>query len=175
MSPKYLQTLMQGKCNPKRTHSLQSLKSMFSAGAPLPSAIYAYVRNYIKHVFIHNGSGGTDVCASFMGGCTVLPIYAGVIQVPYLGFAIEAAGEDGQKLTEGLGDLVIARPAPNMPLGLVGDDKEKTKFRETYFNHYSSRCIWYHADYGQFYVKAFSEGRRNADIGVQLKSTSMVA
>ncbi|CAD6587745.1 MAG: acetoacetyl-CoA synthetase [Cyphobasidiales sp. Tagirdzhanova-0007] len=118
-----------------------------SAGAPLPSAIYAYVRNYIKHVFIHNGSGGTDVCASFMGGCTVLPIYAGVIQVPYLGFAIEAAGEDGQKLTEGLGDLVIARPAPNMPLGLVGDDKEKTKFRETYFNHYSSRCIWYHADY----------------------------
>lgn len=89
------------------------------------------------------------MCAAFIGAIPVLPIKAGLIQGPYLGFAIEACQEDGMPVKVGLGDLVISRPAPNMPLGFLGDDEKKSRFMDAYFNHYPKRSVWYHADYSK--------------------------
>lgn len=149
ISPRYLQILYSESLRPAKTHSLTHLTSIFSAGSPLTSEIYAYIRDDIKDVFIHNGSGGTDICGVCVGAIPVLPIRAGVIQGPYLGFAIEACGDDGYPVKEGLGDLVIGKPAPNMPLGFLGDDEKMSRFKNSYFNQYSSRCVWYHADYSR--------------------------
>lgn len=57
ISPRYLQILSQDGVKPKDTHRIESLRSIFSAGSPLKAELYHYVRDNIKDVFIHNGSG----------------------------------------------------------------------------------------------------------------------
>jgi acetoacetyl-CoA synthetase len=110
--------------------------------------MYAYVKNNIKFLFINNGSGGTDVCAGLVGSCPTLPIYPGVVQVPFLGCAIAAFDDDGNNVDVGEGELVITRPMPMMPLGFLGDS-DRSRLRDTYFNHYPGKTIWYHADHSK--------------------------
>lgn len=149
LSPRYLQILATEGVVPKKTHKLKYLRSLFTAGSPVKPEMYEYCRDCIKNdIFMNNGTGGTDVCSAFLGACPWLPIYAGVIQVPMLGMNIECFDDNAQPLTNGEeGDMVITVPFPNMPLGLLGDDENKTKLKETYFNHYTQRCVWYQADY----------------------------
>lgn len=56
-SPRYLQILYQDGVSPKKTHDLSSLDSIFTAGSPLKPELYHYVREEVKDVFLHNGSG----------------------------------------------------------------------------------------------------------------------
>lgn len=49
-------------------------------------------------------------------------------------------------MKEGLGDMVIAKPVPNMPLGLLGDE-DRSLLKSTYFSQYPQRKVWYHADF----------------------------
>jgi acetoacetyl-CoA synthetase len=124
---------------------------IFSAGSPLKADIYEFIRNDIKDVFISNGTGGTDICSVFLGSCPVLPMYQGVIQCPFLGVALACFDENGNPYTQGEeGDLVITQPFPNAPLGLLGDDENKTKLKDTYYNQYPGRTAWYQADYRKF-------------------------
>lgn len=62
-SPRFLQVLLQGGFRPKETHRLRELDAITTAGSPLKPELYDYIKDHIKHVFINNGSGGTDVCA----------------------------------------------------------------------------------------------------------------
>ena len=84
-----------------------------------------------------------------MGGVPDLPIYAGSLQAPVLGVALEAWDDDGKRAHGGEGDLVVTKPYPMMPLGFLGDDESQTRFRDTYFNHYSHTKVWYHADHSE--------------------------
>jgi len=93
--------------------------------------------------------GGTDVCAGLVGAVPDLPMYAGVMQAPMLGAAIEAWDDDGERVPVGEGDLVITKPYAMMPLGFLGDDEKQTRFNEAYFNHYSNKTVWYHADHSR--------------------------
>lgn len=148
LSPRYLQILLQEGYKPRETHSLKSLKTIFSAGSPLKAELYDFIRNDIKDVFINNGSGGTDVCAAFIGANPILPIYAGVIQCPMLGIKLECFDDVGKPVKEGEeGDLVISAPFPNLPLAFLGDDEKGTKLKSTYFTHYPDKTVWYQADY----------------------------
>lgn len=150
LSPRYLQLLLQDGLKPRETHKLTSLKTIFSAGSPLKPELYEFFRRDIKDVFIHNGSGGTDVCAGFIGAIPILPVYQGVIQGPMLGVAAECFDENGNPYTNGEeGDLVLTRPLPNMPIGFLGDDVSDTKLRETYFTHFPKKTAWYQADYSE--------------------------
>lgn len=150
LSPRYLQVLLQAGIRPKDTHKLTYLRSMFSAGSPLKPELYEYFRDAIKDIFLHNGSGGTDTCAGFIGAIPTLPIYQGVIQGPMLGVSVECFDENGNAYTNGEeGDLVLTRPIPNMPIMLLGDDENFTRLRETYFNHFPNKTAWYQADYSK--------------------------
>ena len=150
LSPRYLQILLQEGYKPRETHSLKSLKTIFSAGSPLKAELYEFIRNDIKDVFINNGSGGTDVCAAFIGANPILPIYAGVIQCPMLGIKLECFDDAGKPVKEGEeGDLVISAPFPNLPLAFLGDDEKGTKLKSTYFTHYPDQTVWYQADYSE--------------------------
>ncbi|KAK9896753.1 acetoacetyl-CoA synthase [Cystobasidium minutum MCA 4210] len=148
LSPRYLQVLLQGNLRPNRSHKTSSLRSICSAGSPLKPDLYEYIKSAIGHVYIQNVSGGTDVCAGLVGGCPVLPIYAGKIQCAWLGVALVAYGEDGSPVPQGgEGDLVIEKPMPFMPLGFLGDDANDSRLKDAYFNHYSHTSVWYHADH----------------------------
>jgi len=150
LGPRYLQIIYTEGYIPKETHSLKSLKTIASAGSPLKPELYRFIKDSIKHVYINNTSGGTDVCGGFVGACPVLPAYAGLIQCPLLGIALESWNDDGRPVALGEeGDMVITKPFPNMPIGLLGDDAEDSRLRDTYFNHYPGRTVWYQGDFVQ--------------------------
>ena len=61
-------------------------------------------------------SGGTDVAASYVGACPIQPVYAGEMQCRYLGTAVYAMDDDGRILDDEVGELVVTKPMPSMPL-----------------------------------------------------------
>jgi len=54
---------------------------------------------------------------------------------------------DGRAVVDELGELVIRRPMPSMPLGFWGD-ADGSRFREAYFDMYPG--IWRHGDWVRF-------------------------
>jgi acetoacetyl-CoA synthetase len=48
-----------------------------------------------RDVHLASISGGTDLCGCFVGGDPTLPVYAGEIQGPALGMAVEVWDERG--------------------------------------------------------------------------------
>ena len=83
-------------------------------------------------------SGGTDVCTAFVGGCIVRPVYEGEIQCRALGCALYCLDEDGNKLENEEGEMVITEPMPCMPI-YFWNDEEKVRYNESYFEMYGSR------------------------------------
>ncbi len=89
-------------------------------------------------------SGGTDVCTAFVGSCPTLPVRAGEIQCRYLGAAVEAYDEGGRPVTDEVGELVVTRPMPSMPVSFWGDD-DGTRYRSSYFDRFPG--VWCHGDW----------------------------
>ena len=151
LGPRYLQVLQQSKVIVNKTHQLVNLRTILSTGSPMSSELYSFVKETIKHVFIQNVSGGTDICGGLVGGCQVLPVFTGVIQVPLLGVALECWDEDGKQVAKGeQGDLVVTQRLPNMPLGLLGDDEKRSRLVATYYNHYKNEVVWYQGDHSMY-------------------------
>src|SRR4029079_19534587 len=85
--------------------------------------------------WLFSTSGGTDLCTAFVGGVPVLPVYEGELQARALGAAVESWDPDGQPLTGAVGELVISRPMPSMPL-YFWNDEDGARYREAYFDVY---------------------------------------
>ena len=84
-------------------------------------------------------SGGTDVCAAFVGAVPLLPGARGRDHLPLLGCAVEAFDADGAPCPPGVqGELVVTEPMPSMPVGFWGD-ADGAKLRAAYFDDYPGR------------------------------------
>ncbi|KAF8770351.1 Acetoacetyl-CoA synthetase like protein [Argiope bruennichi] len=59
----------------------------------------------------------------------------GEIPCPTLGFDLDCLDDSGNSVLGEIGELVIKKPAPSLPLGLWGDT-DGSRFRETYFSKY---------------------------------------
>jgi acetoacetyl-CoA synthetase len=94
---------------------------------------------------MHVGSGGTDVCSGFTGGSPTLPIYAGEHQHRNLGVAAYAFNDAGEPVTGEVGEMVITRPLPSMPVKFWGDDENMTRYKATYFDEWPG--IWRQGDF----------------------------
>jgi acetoacetyl-CoA synthetase len=81
----------------------------------------------------------------------------GEIGAPLLGVSAFAFDESGRAVTNQLGELVITRPMPSMPLFLWGDTRREQQ-RESYFDVYPG--IWRHGDW-----VVFNERRGAAILG----------
>ncbi|MEY3051636.1 MAG: hypothetical protein RLY31_1421 [Bacteroidota bacterium] len=130
---------------PARRFDLSRLRSIGSTGSPLPPDAFDYVYEHIKRdVWLCSMAGGTDVCTAWVGGCPLLPVHRGEIQCRCLGAALEAWNEAGQAVTETVGELVVTRPMPSMPVFFWGDDHHE-RYRNSYFDVYPG--IWRHGDW----------------------------
>ncbi|CAI8703554.1 acetoacetate-CoA ligase [Bacillus cereus VDM021] len=98
-------------------------------------------------VWLVSTSGGTDVCTAFVGGSPILPVYAGEIQTRSLGANVQSFDDEGNSITNEVGELVITSPMPSMPIYLWGDDNNK-RYLESYFEMYPG--IWRHGDWIKF-------------------------
>ena len=124
---------------------LSALRSVSSTGSPLPQEGFDYVYEKIKKdLWLCSMSGGTDVCTAFVGGCSLLPVYEGEIQCRALGCEMYALDENGNRITDEVGEMVITRPMPSMPV-FFWNDKQFEKYLSSYFETYPG--IWRHGDW----------------------------
>jgi acetoacetyl-CoA synthetase len=131
--------------------AMPRLRSMGSTGSPLPVEGFEWVYDKLGDVWLFSTSGGTDLCTAFVGACPVLPVYAGELQARCLGAAVEAWDEEGRPLVDEVGELVITRPMPSMPL-FLWNDPDGQRYRSSYFDMYPG--VWRHGDW----IKITSRG-----------------
>lgn len=130
---------------PNDKYSFSYLKSISSTGAPLPPDGFDWIYNKIKEdLWLVSMSGGTDVCTAFVGGVPTEPVYQGEIQARALGVSLYAFDEAGQALSNEVGEMVITKPMPSMPI-YFWNDPDKERYQASYFNTYPS--IWRHGDW----------------------------
>jgi acetoacetyl-CoA synthetase len=132
--------------------SLSSLTAVGSTGSPLSPEGFQWIYDELgEDTWLFSTSGGTDMCTAFVGGVPTLPVYLGELQGRMLGASVEAWDPDGQPLIDEVGELVITRPMPSMPLFLWGD-LDGSRYRESYFDMYPG--VWRHGDW----IKITSRG-----------------
>ncbi|TML33001.1 MAG: acetoacetate--CoA ligase [Actinobacteria bacterium] len=130
---------------PRQLTDVSRIRGIGSTGAPLPAEGFHWVYEAVGgHVLLSSLSGGTDVCTGFVGGSPLLPVYAGEISCRCLGARVEAFNDRGEPILGQLGELVITRPMPSMPVGFWGDATGE-RYREAYFSVYPG--VWRHGDW----------------------------
>ena len=124
---------------------LSALRAVGSTGSPLSPEGFQWVYDQLgSDTWLFSTSGGTDLCTAFVGGVPTLPVYLGELQARALGASVEAWDPDGQPLIDEVGELVITRPMPSMPMFFWGDESGE-RYRESYFEMYPG--IWRHGDW----------------------------
>lgn len=130
---------------PREYGDFGRLRSVSSTGSPLPQEGFDYVYESIKKdIWLCSMSGGTDVCTAFVGGCPLLPVYEGEIQCRALGCDLYALDEDGNKIWDEVGEMVITKPMPSMPVYFWNDESFE-KYHSSYFETYPG--VWRHGDW----------------------------
>jgi acetoacetyl-CoA synthetase len=144
-SASYIAGCINDDVEPKQGRNLRALRAVGSTGSPLPPGGFAWVyENVGSDTWSFSASGGSDVCTAFLGGCPLLPVHAGELQRRVLGPAIESWDEHRRPLRDDVGELVITRPMPCMPVALWGD-RDGTRYRDSYFSVYPG--VWRHGDW----------------------------
>jgi acetoacetyl-CoA synthetase len=162
VSAKFIDALRKAGAAPATTHDLGSLRTICSTGSPLSIDGFAYVYDAVKRdVHLASIAGGTDLCACFVGGDPTSPVYAGEIQRPALGMAVDAFDDAGVSLAGQVGiagELVCIAPFPSMPLGFWADGTADVpdaqhpgpRYRAAYFERFAAEHpegVWAHGDF----------------------------
>jgi acetoacetyl-CoA synthetase len=144
----YLLACMKAGLRPAADHDLSRLRGIGSTGSPLPPEGFRWVYDAVvadgQELILGSFSGGTDLCTGFLGPCPLLPVRAGVISGRCLGAAVEAYDGAGHPVTGEVGELVITRPMPSMPVGFWNDPGDE-RYRDSYFADYPG--VWRHGDW----------------------------
>jgi len=120
------------------------IRSIGATGSPLPEEGYRWLMEQFDDVMIAAISGGTDVASAYVGASPTLPVFAGEMQCRYLGTAVYAMGDDGELLDDEVGELVVTKPMPSMPLYFWNDEGGE-RYRDSYFDVFPG--IWRHGDW----------------------------
>ena len=141
----YFANCMKAGIEPRKLARLDSLRTVGSTGSPLPAEAFAWIYEQLgDDILLASISGGTDVAAAFVGASPILPLYAGEMQCRGLGVAVYAMDEQGRPLTDEVGELVVTKPMPSMPLYFWNDPQGK-RYHESYFDTYPG--WWRHGDW----------------------------
>jgi acetoacetyl-CoA synthetase len=139
-SPGYLQACAKAAVHPAAHHDLHALRTLGVTGSVVPANTYEWVHDEVgDRIALASLTGGTDVVSAFAGSAPTVPIWAGEISVPCLGVALEAWDMSGQPVRDRVGELVITRPMPSMPLYFWNDD-DGSRYRSAYFDTYPG--VW---------------------------------
>jgi acetoacetyl-CoA synthetase len=141
----YLVACMKAGLSPGREVALPALRGIGSTGSPLPPEAFGWVYQQVKgDVLLGSFSGGTDLCTGFVGPSPLLPVRAGIISGRCLAAAVQAYDDEGKPVTGEVGELVITKPMPSMPVGFWNDPGD-VRYRESYFERYPG--VWRHGDW----------------------------
>jgi acetoacetyl-CoA synthetase len=136
---------MKSETVPAEGRDLSALQAVGSTGSPLTPEGFKWIYDQLgDEIWLFSTSGGTDLCTAFVGGVPTLPVYLGELQARSLGASVEAWDPDGKPLVDEVGELVITKPMPSMPIYFWGDS-DGSRYRESYFEPYPG--VWRHGDW----------------------------
>ena len=181
VSAKYVDSVHKAGVRPAESHDLTALRTVCSTGSPLSEEGFRWVYELLKaDVHLASISGGTDLCGCFVGGDPTRAVYAGEIQGPALGMAVQVFDVDGTAITEPghKGELVCTRPFPSVPVGFWGDDAAGSKFNAAYFDRFPG--VWAHGDFASWTSRGgmIIHGRSDATLnagGVRIGTAEIYA
>jgi acetoacetyl-CoA synthetase len=144
-SAPYVQSCLKAHLKPAQEYDLSALRAIGSTGAPLSDDGFRWIADEIgSGVQICSVSGGTDLCTAFVGAAPDVPVWLGELSCRCLGAAVEAYDENGQPVVEQVGELMITKPMPSMPV-FFWNDEDGSRLREAYFEEYPGK--WRHGDW----------------------------
>jgi acetoacetyl-CoA synthetase len=146
-SARYIDSCRKAGIRPRQTHRLTSLRALLSTGSPLlPESFDHVYENWKPDLHLASISGGTDICACFLGGVPTLPVRRGELQGPMLGMDMATFDSDGRQVTGVPGELVSRVAHPSMPLSFWGDTANQ-RYRAAYFERFPG--VWAHGDFAE--------------------------
>ena len=152
-SAPFIHACLKAGLHPGQDYDLSRLRSVGSTGAPLSPEGFGWVYEMVKDdVLLASVSGGTDLCAAFIGSCPLLPVTAGELQCRYLGARVEAFDVHGRPVVDEVGEVVITAPMPSMPI-YFWNDPDGERYRSSYFEMFPG--VWRHGDW----IKVTPDGR----------------
>src|ERR1700754_4817461 len=144
-SASYIGACMKAGVEPTSGRDLSALRALGSTGAPLSPEGFRWIADEVgADVQICSVSGGTDLCPAFVGSAPDVPVWLGELSCRTLGAAVAAYDEQGKELIDEVGELVITRPMPSMPIYLW-NDPDGTRLHEGYYEPYPN--TWRHGDW----------------------------
>ncbi|MGV0790377.1 acetoacetate--CoA ligase [Mycolicibacterium sp. XJ1819] len=144
-SPAYVLGCAKAGAVPRRDHDLSALRTVGITGSSLPPSTSLWLRDNVgERVQVSSISGGTDVVSAFIGGVPTVPVWPGELSAPYLGVALDAWDEAGNPVRDEVGELVITKPMPSMPVRFW-NDADGSRYRSAYFETYPG--VWRHGDW----------------------------
>jgi acetoacetyl-CoA synthetase len=144
-SPGYVLGCAKAGAVPRAEHDLSALRTVGITGSSLPPSSSLWLRDNVgEHVQVASISGGTDVVSAFIGGVRTVPVWPGELSAPYLGVALDAWDESGRPVRGEVGELIITKPMPSMPIAFW-NDADGSRYRGAYFEMFPG--VWRHGDW----------------------------
>ena len=175
-SPTFIQMMKSTGVEPMKICDLSLLESIVVSGAPSSPETFAWLYRHVKRdLWVTSQSGGTEICSAFVGAVPLLPVYAGEIQARLLGMDVHVWNDDGREVVDAVGELVVTRPFPSMPVAFWNDPGDRG-YRESYFEHFAG--VWRHGDFikinrrGGCYIYGRSDSTLNRH-GVRIGSAEI--
>ena len=149
-SAPYLQACQKAGITPGADHDLSALRVLGSTGSPLSPEQFTWLAGTLgEQVQISSMSGGTDVCTAFLASAPTVPVWLGELSCAALGVDVHAVDADGADMARSddpadVGELVVDRPMPSMPVSFWADP-DGSRLREAYYADFPGR--WRHGDW----------------------------
>jgi acetoacetyl-CoA synthetase len=143
MSPAYIAACRKAGVDPAAGN--QALVRVGVSGSTFPADSFRWLSACLgPGVQISSISGGTDVVSAFVGSAPNTPVWAGELSARYLGVALEAWDASGRPVVGEVGELVVTRPMPSMPVAFWADP-DGSRYRDAYFETFPG--VWRHGDW----------------------------
>ncbi|MBF6330479.1 acetoacetate--CoA ligase [Nocardia transvalensis] len=144
-SPGYVLACIKAGVVPRRDHDLSALRTVGITGASLPASSSLWLADNVgERVQVSSISGGTDVVSAFLGGVPTVPVWPGELSVRFLGAAVDSWDPTGHPIRGEVGELVITKPMPSMPVKFW-NDPDGSRYRSAYFDMFPG--VWRHGDW----------------------------
>ena len=160
LSPTLVRALIPHGEKPFRAHDLSSLRLFGSTGEPWNPDPWMWLFQNVGggNLPIINYSGGTEISGGILMGNPILPLKPTAFSGPCPGIAADVFDEQGNSVTNQVGELVIKSPWIGMTRGFW---KDPEGYLETYWSRWPD--VWVHGDFaavdadGSWYILGRSD------------------
>jgi acetoacetyl-CoA synthetase len=145
VSAPYIHACLKAGLRPADDLDMSAMRSLGSTGAPLSADGFRWIADAVgKHVQTCSMSGGTDVCTAFLESAPTVPVWLGELSCAALGAAVVAYDARGAEVVDEVGELVLTKPMPSMPVSFW-NDPDGSRLRAAYFDDFPG--VWRHGDW----------------------------